>query len=272
MTQIDTSKTCITVAGDWHGSLAQATAVLDHAFVLDCEVILQAGDFGIWRGDTHFLDRLQERLEAYNQRIYFVDGNHEDFPRLYSYPLDPLTGLRPIRPNIFHLPRGHRFTINDVRFLALGGAYSVDRRWRVLNKSFWLEEEVTEADITLCLTSEDPTTDVLLMHDSPFPAPNPVTDTPFREAEAMRIFGFEAIKGSKRHRNLLTPVFIKAQPRVLVHGHYHDFWVGQYAHSSGMLTRVVGLDEGSAPLEEHAITLNLDTIKKDLETNDTPLT
>src|SRR5690606_22311304 len=121
------------------------------------------------------------------------------------------TGMRPIRHNIFHLPRGFRFTIHGVRFLALGGAYSVDRRWRKLNKDYWLEEEVTEADIANTLLPEDPTTDVLLMHDSPFPAPNPITDNPVRQAEGMRAWGYEAIKAATKHRSWLTPVFIRTE-------------------------------------------------------------
>jgi len=267
MTNIDTNSACITVAGDWHGNLQQALNVVNHAFQANCEVILQAGDFGIWKGDTHFLDRLNEHLIANNQRLYFVDGNHENFPRLYSYPTDPDTGLRPIRSNIFHLPRALRFTIRGIRFLAMGGAYSVDRQWRKVNKSYWREEEVTEADIANALAPEDRTTDVLLMHDSPYPAPNPITDNLSRQAEGMRFFGYEAISASNRHRNLLTPLFVAAQPRILIHGHYHEFWVGQHRHSSGMVTNVVALDEGEAPLAEHAITLNLDDLKKEIDAN-----
>lgn len=266
MTNIETDSSCITIAGDWHGNLQQALNVVNHSFQNNCEIILQAGDFGIWKGDTHYLDRLQEHLEANGQRLYFVDGNHEDFPRLYSYPLDPDTGLRPVRPNIFHLPRALRFTIRGVRFLALGGAYSVDRAWRKLNKDYWLEEEVTEADIANTLAPEDPTTDVLLMHDSPAPAPNPITDHPYNQAQGTRFFGYEAITAANKHRSWLTPVFIRTEPSVLVHGHYHEFWVGQYDHESGKLTRVVGLDEGSAPLSEHAITLDLDALKEELDT------
>lgn len=265
MTNIDTNSSCITIAGDWHGNLSQALNVANHSFQNNCEVILQVGDFGIWEDDTPFLDTLQERLVDNGQRLYFVDGNHENFPLLYSYPIDPETGLRPIRDNIFHLPRGLRFTIHGIRFLALGGAYSVDRRWRKADKTFWYEEEVTDYDIEVALSPEDPTTDILLMHDSPFPAPNPITDNPIREAAGMRLFGYEAIQAANRHRAFLAPVLTETKPHVLVHGHYHEFWVGQYVHPSGMLTRVVGLDEGSAPMTEHAIKIDLDALKKELD-------
>lgn len=262
MLEITTDKTCISIAGDWHGSLHQAVTVLEHAYQQNCDIILQAGDFGIWKGDEHFLNSLQEHLIRYDQRLYFVDGNHECFPRLYSYPIDPITGLRPIRDNIFHLPRGFRFTINQVRFLALGGAYSVDRQWRTLNKTYWREEEVTDYDISQALLADDRTTDVLLMHDSPHPAPNLITDNPLRQAQGQRAYGYKAIQEARRHRHFLTPVFIAAQPKVLFHGHYHEFWVGQYTHSSGRVTKVVALNEGSAPMIEHAIILNLSQIKE----------
>jgi hypothetical protein len=72
------------------------------------------------------LPRMSKRLHAKGQTLYFVDGNHEDFTALYKFPISA-DGLRWVRPNIVHLPRGYRTTLVSGRTLAaLGGANSVD--------------------------------------------------------------------------------------------------------------------------------------------------
>src|SRR5690606_18773810 len=238
MLKIKTESKCVTIAGDWHGSLQQATTVLDLAYQRNCDLVLQVGDFGIWDDDKYFLDSLQEHLQTYNQTLLFIDGNHENFDLLHSYPINPATGLRPVRPSIMHIPRGTRFTVNDVSFLAVGGAYSVDRQWRTLNKSYWRQETVTQTDIDKALDAPSPFTDILLMHDSPYPAPNPITDDPARQAIGMRQFGYRAIDQATEHRRFISPIFTHTEPHILIHGHYHEFWVGQYTHPSGIVSCV----------------------------------
>jgi predicted phosphodiesterase len=269
MITLPTQTDLVTFAGDWHGYTGQALNVINHAYVANSDIIIQLGDFGIWEGDESFLEATNRRLIKRNTDLYFIDGNHENFPRLYEYPIDPATGLRPIRSNIFHLPRGFRFQIAGVRFLALGGAYSVDRNWRKLGKSWWREETLTDEDIKKALSPEDKTTDVLLTHDSPFPAPNPVTDDAYRQAQAQRIFGYKTIQAAKAHRAFMTPVFIQSKPRLLLHGHYHEYGVGHYRHSDDTLTTVLSLHEGTAPVQKHAVALNMTELRKEID-NDLP--
>lgn len=57
-----------------------------------------------------------------------IHGNHENFDRLYSYPVQEWNGgkVHKIRPHVLHLMRGHVFTIEDKKFFTFGGASSHD--------------------------------------------------------------------------------------------------------------------------------------------------
>ena len=58
----------------------------------------------------------------------FVDGNHENFNMLYTFPVVDFHGgkAHKIRDNIYHLMRGYVFDICDKKFFAFGGASSHD--------------------------------------------------------------------------------------------------------------------------------------------------
>lgn len=93
--------------------------------------VIILGDFGlIWnrngedKQEKYWLDWLEDKPFT----TVFVDGNHEAFPRLYSYPVSEWNGgkVHVIRPHVLHLMRGELFTIEDKKFFAFGGASSHD--------------------------------------------------------------------------------------------------------------------------------------------------
>src|SRR6059058_2673772 len=67
-------------------------------------------------------------------------------------------------------------TWKGLSFLALGGAASIDRKHRRDRYSWWVEEYLTEEDI-LTAQSSGPV-DIMITHDSPYGAPNSITDDP----------------------------------------------------------------------------------------------
>ena len=96
----------------------------DENFVIIC------GDFGgIWdkeenKNEKWWLDWLENKPFT----TLFVDGNHENFDRLLSYPIKEWNGglVHEIRPHVLHLMRGQVFTIEDKKFFTFGGASSHD--------------------------------------------------------------------------------------------------------------------------------------------------
>ena len=95
------------------------------------DYVIICGDFGgVWNKDT---ESDKERfwmnwLEDKPFTTLFVDGNHENFDRLYSYPVEGWNGgkVHKIRPSVIHLMRGQVFTLAGKTFFTFGGAQSHD--------------------------------------------------------------------------------------------------------------------------------------------------
>jgi len=92
------------------------------------DFIIIMGDFGgIFqnsREERYWLDWLNKK----NFTTLWIDGNHENFPLLESYPKVPFHGgmAHQIRPHVYHLCRGYHFQLGGHDFYALGGAQSHD--------------------------------------------------------------------------------------------------------------------------------------------------
>ena len=94
------------------------------------DYLIVCGDFGgIWKDD----ERERYRLNWLSQKpftLLFVDGNHENFDRLFSSEFAEVDfhggRAHKIRDNIYHLMRGYVFSLCGKTFFAFGGAASHD--------------------------------------------------------------------------------------------------------------------------------------------------
>ena len=146
----DPSPKRVLAAGDWHGNRDWALSVVKRVPQLlrdeQTRVVLHLGDFGIWPGieGRRYLDAVSAVLDLVNAQLWFVDGNHEDFPQLARMASDILRdGRVEVRPNIFHLPRGYRWDWHGLTWLACGGGVSLDKAARTEGANWWREEEIT---------------------------------------------------------------------------------------------------------------------------------
>lgn len=257
------------LAGDWHGSFSQADKVIRHAKEIGTDTIFQVGDFGIWDSSTKkFLNQMQHLLEQWDIQLYFIDGNHENFPMLYEKAYND-DGTRFVRENITYIPRGYRWEWHGLTYVALGGAASIDKRFRIEGRSWWPEEYLTEEDI-LTAQSGGPA-DIMITHDSPFGAPNSVCDDIMGQLGAVKYFGQDALHYTTLHRKLLQRVTDVVAPRVLIHGHYHTAMRGTYFHGDDKFTAgdVIGLDQGLASLPKHTLLFNPEQAKERIAELDT---
>lgn len=118
------------------------------------DYVIICGDFGgVWnkevenKEEKHLLDWLEEKPFT----TLFVDGNHENFDRLYSYPVELWYGgkVHKIRPSVIHLMRGQIYEIDGKSFFTFGGASSHDIESGILDpedpdfkeKKKWLDRE-----------------------------------------------------------------------------------------------------------------------------------
>lgn len=93
--------------------------------------VIICGDFGgVWSRNKESNEEtmLMDWLDCKSYTTLFVDGNHENFDRLYQYPVEEWHGgkVHKIRPSVIHLMRGQIFDIDDVSIFAFGGATSHD--------------------------------------------------------------------------------------------------------------------------------------------------
>lgn len=119
------------VTGDCHADFSKFTtwSFPEQKGLTKDDVIIVLGDFGLWndcKEERYELDWLSEKSFT----IAFVDGNHENFDRLYSdeFEIVDFYGgkAQKIRDNIFHLLRGNVYDIGGKKFFAFGGASSHD--------------------------------------------------------------------------------------------------------------------------------------------------
>lgn len=211
--------------GDLHGDIGDAKRVVEKCRDLGIKTIIQLGDFGIYKSDQRFLRKLNVSLTKNGIMLYFIDGNHEDFPYLYSFPVIE-SGTRPIMSNITHLPRGFVFSWGELNLMSLGGAFSVDKDFRTEGIDwFEFQEVLSRNDIEGAIrNASGKKIDILLTHDSPASCPNNITDNPVTQARAATMFGIENINESNLHRQVLDIAYNEIKPTFVFHGHYHDFF------------------------------------------------
>ena len=253
--------------GDTHGDMNHVLTVARMMSARGIELLVVLGDFGfIWPGYNWSvdIDKLSRRLRTTGQTLAFVDGNHEAFDLLYKFPVTD-DGLRWLRPNIVHIPRGYRTVLaSGATLAALGGANSIDVGHRVSGRSVWSEESITESDLANLGTAP---AGVLIGHDAPLHLPTldawlAATDHGWPPA---------ALKYSAEGRAMFHRGFLHAQPRLYLGGHYHrhiDEPVTYTTSETQFQTRVVILDEGGSAFKISQAMLDVETLELKYITRD----
>ena len=120
-------------------------------------------------------------LEEKPWTTLFIDGNHENYDRLNTYPItENWNGgkVQKISDSIIHLMRGEIYTINDMKFLTFCGATSTDRGAFMgeeqakldIHKYWWPEELPTQYEIDNAINNlqkVDFKVDYILTHTLP---------------------------------------------------------------------------------------------------------
>ena len=130
----------IYITGDCHSDLTRFSTdnfPMQRQMTKEDYVII-CGDFGgVWdyiiesKREKYWLDWLNNK----NFTTLFVDGNHENFTRLYNYPVEKWNGgkVHKIRDSVIHLMRGEVFNIGGKKIFTFGGASSHDIKDGILN-------------------------------------------------------------------------------------------------------------------------------------------
>lgn len=131
---LEVSDNMVFVTGDCHGKLNKlsTSSFPEQKEMTKDDIVIILGDFGcIWDTDSeskyeeYWLDWLDNKTFT----TVFVDGNHENFDRLFNeFDIVDFYGgkAHKIRESVYHLIRGEVFDFEGKKFFAFGGASSHD--------------------------------------------------------------------------------------------------------------------------------------------------
>lgn len=235
----------ILVVGDVHGNFNWVVdVVIPRAVQVGADKIMQVGDFGfVWprSSQERDLDGLGTALAEAGIDMHFLPGNHEDFDRLEELQAAACAfspeGHVQLRPRLYYTGKTAVWEWEGVRFAAVGGATSFDRRFRVLRESWWPQEALTASEAAEARGFGR--VGVLFSHDCPVYNP----------------FSLSSDPAGMAHRQLLSDTARVLCPKVWFHGHHHQFQEYSFEHgaTSG---RVVSLDCDGSAVERNMMTLD----------------
>lgn len=129
----------IILIGDIHGEYGKLRYDINR-FGYENSYIIQVGDFGIGFNKPNYykneaFPRLNEVLVNKNCHLYAIRGNHDD-PEYFKQTNNPFDFS-----NITLLEDYSELNLLGKSILLVGGAVSIDRRFREEHKSWWSDEE-----------------------------------------------------------------------------------------------------------------------------------
>lgn len=146
------------VEGDCHGKVSErldiiVTQMTDFEPNETAVIILGDAGLNFWGNKTD--KKNKKKCEEYGIYLYCVRGNHEMRPTdvkgmitLYDENVNGLIHMEEEYPHIRYFIDGASYIIGGYNVLTIGGAYSVDKEWRLINakvncRSFsgWFENE-----------------------------------------------------------------------------------------------------------------------------------
>lgn len=230
----------ILLAGDTHGNTSHIITLLDNAVKEGCDRVFVLGDFGAWEhvpSGVKFFNDVDRHAKVRDVTVYWLDGNHDKTSLVldkYGSELDE-ESFMVCRPNLRYSFRGHTWEWGGQLFASFGGAYSVDKDYRLWveekrNKpeEMWFpEEEMTDEYLDSMLKTFDGGVNILLTHDKPR-ASNPRWNR-------------KDLKECWPNQDRIQRAVEELKPHSLYHGHLHYRYEDTIDNGGGE-TQVTGLD------------------------------
>jgi 3-oxoacid CoA-transferase subunit A len=165
----------IYITGDTHRDFKRTAAFCDAVQSKKDDILIISGDAGInyFGGEK---DRaLKRQLAEFPITMFCVHGNHEQRPETLGYLETAWNGgtvyCEPEYPNLLFAKDGEIYDFDGNRCIAIGGAYSVDKPWRLQKNWGWFPDEQPSAEIKKRvenrLNMEGWRVDVVLSHTCP---------------------------------------------------------------------------------------------------------
>lgn len=209
------------VMGDIHGKVPNVlNKFIKENNSTEENIIILLGDVGA----NYYLDirdkYFKRRLANIPAQIYCLRGNHEarpadlDFPVVYDQITENCVFIEPNYPNIKYLIDGECYNFNGISCLALGGAYSVDKEYRILTNAKWFSNEQLSEEERKEIEQKwfGKKVDVILSHTCP---------SSFQPIELF-LSGINQAKVDKTTEQWLEKIKENIQWKGWLFGHYHQ--------------------------------------------------
>lgn len=165
------------ITGDRHGSFYDIFHFCFKNKTSLNDYLIMLGDSGINYYRDKRDDALKFLLSALPITLVCISGNHEEkaenissYNSKYMFSNEVL--YEDAYPNILFLKDGEIYNIEDKSVFVLGGAYSIDKNYRLNNNLKWYESEqpndATKEKAILNLISHNNMVDVVLSHTCPY--------------------------------------------------------------------------------------------------------
>lgn len=173
------------ITGDTHGKVNQRLSyIVENQEIENPEetalIILGDAGFNFYLNEKD--SKLKHNVESFKMWIYCVRGNHEERPENLNYSLiydanvEGLVYIDPIVSKIRYFVDGEVYNINGYSVLVIGGAYSVDKWYRLegLNENTnkwtgWFKDEQlnTNERLTIGYHTKNKNYDFVFSHTCP---------------------------------------------------------------------------------------------------------
>lgn len=167
----------IYITGDTHGDFSRIKRFCRKHNTSREDTLIILGDVGLnYYGDIKDVIA-KEWVETFPITFFCIHGNHERrVETLDGYDLQLKYGglvyFQPEYPNILFAKDGEVYDFDGVSAIALGGAYSVDKFYRLTQGYHWFEDEQPSDEIkefaVKNLSNENWKIDCVLSHTCPF--------------------------------------------------------------------------------------------------------
>ena len=141
------------ITGDIHGEVYRVSEMIEKYEITPNDIIVILGDVGMnYYGNKHGDRRNKKRLNNFDIPILCIHGNHEMRPEtLITYREEPWMGgtvyFEEEFPNLFFAKDGEIYDLEGIKAIAIGGAYSVDKWYRLQRNIHWFPDEQPSIEI-----------------------------------------------------------------------------------------------------------------------------
>lgn len=167
----------IYITGDKHADFREVLYFCYANKTTQEDVLIVLGDAGINYYASELDNNLKNSLKQYPITFFCIHGNHEERPEnIGTYKIKKFNGgivyYEEEYPNILFAKDGEIYNFNNKKVLAIGGAYSVDKYFRLSRGYNWYESEQpseeTKKKIKNVLKNLDNKVDIILSHTCPY--------------------------------------------------------------------------------------------------------